>query len=267
MRRGPVSEYGEMWAELVRSRELLRSLIGRDLLVRYKQTVLGIAWAMLVPTLSMFVFTVVFTRIAPLETEVPYPIYAYSGLLPWTFFAASLRAATVSLTGNPNLVTKVAFPREVFPISAVSVGFVDFLAASTVLGGLMAYYGVVPSWTAVLVPGVVLLQVAFTLGLGFILAAGNLYYRDVGYLVSVLIGLWMFATSVVYPVERVGGKLGVVLQWNPMTPIIDAYRSLLLRGELPSGPWFPVAAAVSVLVLAFGWRVFHRAEPRFAEIV
>lgn len=255
----------EMCGELVEYRELLTSIIVRDLAVRYKQTLLGFAWAVFVPLVSMLVFTVVFTHVAPVETDWPYPVYAYAGLLPWTFFASSLQATTNSLTGNIGLVTKVYFPREVFPIASVSVGLVDFLVASTVLGGLMIVYGITPSWTLLLVPVVVAVQVAFTLGLGFVLAIGNLFYRDVRYLVSVLVGIWMFATSVVYPVDRVDGALGSWLQLNPMTPIIDAYRSVILRGVVPAEPAFFLAAGISVVLFFSGWLLFHRTEQLVPE--
>ena len=260
-----VGEYARMARELSSSRELLRSMIERDVLARYKQSFLGIGWAILVPTVSMLVFTLVFTEIAPLETEIAYPIYAYAGLLPWTFFASSLRGATLSLAAQPNLVTKVAFPRAVLPVAATATAFVDFLAASSVLAVLMLLYGVSPAWTVLLVPLVVLVQVAFTLGLGLMLAAAHLFYRDVGYLVTTLLGLWMFATAVVYPVDGVSGALGAVLAWNPMTPIIEAYRRVLLYGLLPDVR-FAVTAAVSLVLLAVGWWVFQRLEPRFAEV-
>lgn len=257
----------ERASELVDSRELLLSVIRRDLTVRYKQSALGIAWALFVPVVSMAVFTVVFTRVAPLDTEVPYPVYVYAGLLPWTFFASALQSATNALTGNVGLVTKVYCPREVFPLAAVAVAFVDFLVASVVMGILMAYYDVGLSWTAGLIPIVIGVQVLFTVGLGLLLSMGNLYFRDVRYLVGVLLTIWMFSTSVVYPVERVGGRLGELLQINPMTPIIDAYRQLLLEGELPLTMPFGLSVLVALTVFLFSWSTFHRLEPRFAEVI
>jgi ABC-type polysaccharide/polyol phosphate export permease len=256
-----------MVSELYDYRELLFSIVRRDLTVRYKQTVLGFAWAVFVPLLNMLVFTAVFTRVVPLQLDVPYPIYAYVGLVPWTFFAAALNASTASLVGNTALINKVYFPREIFPLSTVALTFVDFGVASTIFAVLMAFYRIAPGWTALLVPVVIVVQLAFTTGLGLLLAMGNLYYRDVRYLTSTLLTVWMFATSVVYPVERVGGALGTLLSLNPMTPIIDAYRSLLLRHELPALGPFAAASMVAFTTLTIGWILFHRSEHRFAELV
>lgn len=244
---------------------LLGAIVRRDLAVRYKQALLGFAWAVFVPLASMLLFTVIFTRVVPVETELPYPVYAYAGLLPWTFFSVSLQTATSSLTNNVALITKVSLPREIFPISAVVVAFVDLLLASVVLGALMAWYGIVPGWTALLVPAVLAIQLALTVGLALLLATGNLFFRDVRYLTGVGLTLWMFASAVVYPIEQVGGSLGTLFQLNPMTPILNAYRSLLLQGELPTVGGLAVAAVLSVGVLLGSWMIFRRVEDRFAE--
>ncbi|MEJ7809953.1 MAG: ABC transporter permease [Gemmatimonadaceae bacterium] len=259
------SDLREMLGELVEYRELLYSLTWRDLILRYKQTVMGFGWAIFMPVLNTIIFSIIFTRVAPVETGLPYPLYAFTGLFVWNLFASSLRFSLVSLTGNAQLVTKIYFPREVFPFSAVLVSMVDFLAGLVVLGILMAYYGVAPSWTALLLPVVLLVQVAFTSGCALLLALANLFYRDVKYLFEVMITVWMFATSVVYPVERVGGRLGALLPLNPMTPIVEAYRSILVRGELPPAGPLLLAAALSLVVLIGGWVTFHRAEITFAE--
>lgn len=248
-------------------RELLAALVRRDLILRYKQTVIGFGWAILMPVLSMLIFTVIFTRVVRLDTGVPYPIFVYAGLLPWNFFASSLRFSARSLSENQALVTNVYFPREVFPFSAVLVSLVDFAVASTVLAGLMWYYGIGASWTALLVPVVLLIQIVFTAGIALLLAMANLFYRDFRYVFEVLLTVWMFATSVVYPVSRIGGRLGEILQLNPMTPIIDGYRSLLLFGELPALFPLALAGAVSAVILLVAWIGFHRSEHRFAENV
>jgi lipopolysaccharide transport system permease protein len=248
-------------------RELLFSIVRRDLAVRYKQTLLGFSWAIFVPLLNMLVFTAVFTRIIPLNLDLPYPIFVYAGLVPWTFFAAGLHSATTSLTGNIALINKVYFPREIFPLSTIVLAFVDFLLASTLFAVLMLYYRIPPSWTALLLPVVVLVQVAFATGLGLLLAMGNLYFRDVRYVTGVLVTVWMFATSVVYPVHQVRGILGTLLSLNPMTPIIDAYRALLLRGELPPLIPFAGASVIALSTLILAAVAFHRAEHRFPELV
>jgi len=246
-------------------RELLLQMTLRDLILRYKQTVLGFGWAVCTPLLNMIVFSVIFTRVAPLHTDIPYPIYAYTGLLPWNFFASSLKFSAISLTRNANLVTKVYFPREIFPFASILVGLVDFAIASTVLMALMMYYRVAVTWTILFLPVVILVQMAFTAGVALLLAMSNLFYRDVQYVSDVGISIWMFATSVVYPIEKIHGNLAAVLKLNPMNPIIDAYRAVLLRGELPPANTFIVVAMISIVVFAAGSIVFHCAEFRFAE--
>jgi ABC-type polysaccharide/polyol phosphate export permease len=268
---GPLAALGrdvrEMLHELVEYRELLLAMTRRDLLLRYKQTIMGFGWAILMPVTYMIVFSMIFTRVVPLQTEVPYPIFVYAGLLPWNLFASSLRFAVGSLVTNRTLVTKVYFPREIIPFSTILVSLVDFAVASIVLAALMVYYAVPVGWTLLLVPVVVLVQIAFTAAVTLIISMGNLFFRDVKYLIEIVITLWMFGTSVVYPVERVGGALGRLMALNPMTPIIDAYRALILEQRLPDAGPFGYAAVVSVVLLAFAWIAFHRTEPRFAESI
>ncbi|MGZ8833704.1 MAG: ABC transporter permease, partial [Thermoanaerobaculia bacterium] len=235
-----------------------------DLLLRYKQTIMGFGWAIFMPLLNTVIFSIVFTRVAPIDVGVPYPIFAYSGLLAWNFFASALRFSVSSLTTNTNLVTKVYFPREIFPFSAVVVSAVDFAVAAIPLAAMMVYYRIPPTPAILLLPAVILVEIIFAAGVSLVLAMANLFYRDVKYLFEVAITVWMFATSVLYPVNRFGGRLGALLQYNPMTPIIDGYRAVLLRGELPPAS-FLVSAAVSVVVLMLAWLLFHRAEFQFAE--
>jgi ABC-type polysaccharide/polyol phosphate export permease len=254
-----------MLREQIEFRELLVQMTRRDLILRYKQAVMGFGWAVCAPLLNMIVFSVIFTRVAPLQTDLPYPIYAYAGLLPWTFFANSLKFSAVSLTSNTNLVTKVYFPREILPFSAIVLAFVDFVVASTVLIALMVFYHSDVRRTVLFLPLVLVVQVAFTSGVALLLAMGNLFFRDVKYLTDFGITIWMFATSVVYPVEKIQGKIGTVLKLNPMTFIIDAYRAVLLRGELPPANTFMAVALISITVFAAAWIVFHRAQFYFAE--
>lgn len=249
-------------------RELLASIVRRDLLLRYKQTIMGFGWAVFMPVLNTVIFSIIFTRVTRLDTGgIPYPIYAFAGLLPWNFFATSLRFAIVSLTSNANLVTKVYFPRELFPFSSVLVSFIDFAVAFTVLVALMVYYRIGVTWTVLALPVVLLVQTIFTTGMALLLSMANLFFRDVKYLFEIVITVWMFATSVVYPVELVGGRLGTLLMLNPMTPIIDGYRAILLHGTLPPAGPFGLAAAFACLTLAVGWTIFHRAEFQFAESI
>ena len=256
----------EMLTEQVEYRDLLYQMTMRDIRLRYKQTVMGFGWAIFMPLMNTAIFSIVFMRVAPIDTAVPYPVFAYCGLLTWNFFSSSLKFAVNSLTSNANLVTKVYFPREVFPFSSVAVSVVDLAVGSVVLIAMMIWYGVPATPMILLVPIVLVVQLAFTLGVALIVSMGNLFYRDVKYLFEVLVTVWMFATSVVYPVELVGGKLGTVMRLNPMTPIIDAYRDVILFGRLPDRS-FLGAAIVSAALLGTAWIVFHRAEFQFAENV
>jgi ABC-type polysaccharide/polyol phosphate export permease len=256
----------ELVAEQVEYRELLAQMIRRDLLLRYKQTVMGIGWAIFMPLVNTVIFSIVFMRAAKIETGMPYPLYAFCGLLVWNFLAMSAKFAVTSLASNASLVTKIYFPREIFPLSAVLVSLVDFGVASVGLVALMIWYGVGLHWTLVLLPLVIGVQLAFTVALALFLAMANLFYRDVKYLFEIFLTVWMFATSVVYPVEQVGGRLAEVLMFNPMTPIVEAYRDVLIRGVVP-GPAFGYAAVASFVLLGVAWVQFHRAEFQFAENV
>ncbi len=260
-----LSDFREMLREQVEYRELLYRMTARDLLVRYKQSVMGFGWAVFMPLVNTLLFSVIFTRVAPLNTDMPYPVFAYTGLLFWNCFASSLRFAVISLSGNAVLVTKIYFPREIFPFSAILVCLVDLAVGSTILIGMMAYYQIAPTWTILYVPLLLLVQVIFTAGIGLLIAMANLFLRDVKYLFEIILTVWMFATSVVYPVDQVGGKLGALLTLNPMTPIIDGYRATILRGQPPDVGPLALAAALAVVTLAVGWLSFHRAEYQFAE--
>jgi homopolymeric O-antigen transport system permease protein len=258
------AELREMVLEQIEFRELLYQMTSRDLLLRYKQTAMGFAWALLTPVLNTLIFSVVFTRVAVVATPVPYPLFAFCGLLTWNFTASALRFAVVSLTSNTNLVTKVYFPREIFPFSAIAVAFVDFAVASSALVALMAYEHVGPTPTLVLLPVLVAVQAAFTAGLALLLSMANLFYRDVKYLFEIVLTVWMFASAVVYPVANLTGWFGVVVRANPMTAIVEAYRNVVLYGR-PPDPSFGWTAALTVLLLPTAWLLFHRAEFQFAE--
>lgn len=257
----------EMVREQIEYRELLVQMTLRDLLLRYKQTAMGFGWAIFMPLVNTAVFSVIFIRIAPIESPVPYPLFAYSGFLFWNFFASSLRFSVTSLTGNTNLVQKVYFPREIFPFSAVLVCLVDLAVGSIVLAALMVYYGIEASTALAFLPVVILVNLAFAAGIALLLSMANLFYRDVKYLFEVVVTVWMFATSVVYPAEAIGGRLGAVLALNPMTQIIDAYRACLLYGRLPDLAAFSATAALSLVVFVTAWLLFHQAEFTFAENV
>jgi ABC-type polysaccharide/polyol phosphate export permease len=252
--------------EIFTYRELIVALAMREVRVRYKHSLLGVGWALALPLSLMLVFTFVFSRVAVVDTgDIPYPIFAYLGLLPWQLHANIITQGARSLSDNRPLVTKVYFAREVLPLSVVLSSLVDFAVASTVLAGLMIWFGITPGVGLVLVPVVLIVQIAFDAGCALLLSAANLLYRDVQYILQVGVTLWMFASSVVYPIPGDGAWRWVVLL-NPMTPILDAYRSLIVGGEAYLAPEFGVAAALSFLTLFAAWRWFRHVEGTFGEL-
>jgi ABC-type polysaccharide/polyol phosphate export permease len=262
---GIVTIFADLLSEQWAYRELLVRMTARDLLLRYKQTVMGFGWAIFMPLVNTAIFSVIFTRVATIDVGTAYPVYAFCGLVAWNFFASALRFSVTSLTSNPSLVTKVYFPREIFPFSAVLVSIVDLAVALGVLAVVMAYYGVLaPHASLLLLPVVVTVLVLFTAAAALFLSMANLFYRDVKYLFEIVIAVWMFATSVVYPIGRVGGRLGAVLALNPMTHVVDAFRDVLIAGQAP-GAAFWLTAVMSIVLLGAAWAAFHRAEFTFAE--
>jgi ABC-type polysaccharide/polyol phosphate export permease len=254
-----------MLAEQVTYRELLFQMTWRDLLLRYQETIMGFGWAVFMPIVNTAVFYVVFKRVANVETPgLPYLVFAYCGLWVWNFLASALRFSVVSLTSNSNLVSKIYFPREIFPFSAVLVCVVDFAVGGIVLAGLMLWYHVSIGMNIFWFPVVLIVHVVFTTSIALFLSMANLFYRDVKYLFEIAITVWMFASSVVYPTQNVTGRLGTVLQFNPITPIIEAYRNVLLMNRPPDLA-FVWASGLSFVLLAIGWTVFHRLEFQFAE--
>jgi ABC-type polysaccharide/polyol phosphate export permease len=262
---GLVVDVREMLREPLEYRELLVQMTRRDLLLRYKQAVMGVGWAVFMPLLNTAIFSVIFTQVAPIDTGLPYPLFAYTGLLVWNFFASALRFSVNSLTSNSTLVTKVYFPREIFPFSAVLVSLVDFAVGFVGLAVLMLYYGIAPGLTLLALPVVIAIHVVFTTGVALMLAMANLFYRDVKYLFEVMITIWMFGTSVLFPIDLVEGWARWLLLVNPMTPMIEAYRAVLLWGRWPDGSTLLISAVMAGLTLASAWLIFHRAEPSFAE--
>ncbi|MCG8406500.1 MAG: ABC transporter permease [Phycisphaerales bacterium] len=264
---------------LYRYRELMWMLAWRDIRVRYKHSLLGAAWAVMPPIAMMLIFTFVFSQVIQVDKQkltgdaaLPYSLFAFSGLVPWMFFANGLTNAIGSLVANRPLVTKIYFPREVFPLSAIIGAFVDFLVASVVSIALAVLLHFLPNgwhfhlnWTVVFLPVVVTVQVMFMVGLALLLSMANLFYRDVGFLFRSIIQLWMFVTCVVYQLEATAGWKRVVIQLNPMTPIIRAYRDCLVFGRSPFDIAFMNTVAVSAMVLLVGWWWFRRREFDFAE--
>jgi len=257
-----------MVQEQVHYRNLLHQMVKRDLLLRYKQTAMGVGWAIFMPLVNTGIFSLIFTRVAQLDyLTVPYPVFAYSGLWVWNFLATALKFSVPSLTSNTSLVTKVYFPREIFPLSAVAVSLVDFFVAAAILIALMLYYQIPVGASIVLLPVILLIHVLFTTAVALLLAMANLFYRDVKYLFEVVIVVWMFTTSVVYPIDRIGGKLGTLMRLNPMTQIVEAYRDVLLYRQWPDLVSLTGVGIFSLVLLAWSWLAFHRSEFLFAERV
>jgi lipopolysaccharide transport system permease protein len=256
--------------ELWRSRELLYYLTWRDIKVRYKQTVLGIAWAVLQPFFLMVVFTIFFGSVANLSTNgIPQPLFYYSALVPWFLFANSLSQGANSLVANANLLRKVYFPRLVLPISAVLGSIADFLIAFTVLLAMMLVYGYYPSpLAAVVLPSVVLLAALCALGVSLFLSALNVSFRDVQYVLGFMTQAWLFATPAIYfPGSRLDEPWRTLVGLNPMNGVIETFRwTLLNQGEAP-GPMILVSLAVTLVVLVAGAAYFRRSERTFADVV
>lgn len=251
--------------ELWEYRELLYFLVWRDVKVRYKQTVLGAAWAIIQPFFTMVVFSIVFGRLAGIPSDgLPYPVFAYCALLPWQLFAHALTESGNSLVANQNLITKVYFPRLVIPLAAVLAGLVDFSIAFLVLLALMAYYGIVPTAAILTLPFFVGLAVATALAVGLWLSALNVQYRDVRYTIPFLTQFWLFATPVAYPASLVPEPWRALFGLNPMAGVVEGFRWALLGGPRP-GALLAVSTAVVVVVLVSGLYYFRRMERTFAD--
>ena len=257
--------------ELWKYRELLYFLTWRDILVRYKQAVIGIAWAVLQPVLQMIVFTVVFNMALGIKSpvsDVPYAVFSFTGLLPWNFFAGALSRSGMSLVGNAGLLTKVFFPRLVIPISAVLAGLVDLGIAFLVLIGLMAAYQIAPTWHIVFLPFFILLGFATALSVSLWLSALNVLYRDVQYVIPFLVQLWMFVSPVIYPISDIpAGPLRVAFALNPMTSVIGGFRWALLGQQFPPGGYVWISSTVVLVLLVSGLYYFKRMERTFADVV
>jgi len=249
-------------------RELLYFLTWRDVKVRYKQTVLGAAWAIIQPFFTMVVFSVFFGKLAKMPSDdIPYPIFSYAALVPWTFFANGLRQSSTSLVASANLIKKVYFPRLVVPISSVISGAVDFVLAFVVLLGMMLYFGIVPTWNVVWLPLLLLLALVTSLGVGLWLTAMNVQFRDVRYAVPFLVQAWMFATPIAYPSSLLDEPWRTLYGINPMAGVVEGFRWALLGTETAPGPIVLVSALVAVGLLVSGAFYFRRMEKTFADVV
>ena len=253
----------EVWAY----RELVTAFTLRDIKLRYKQTGLGIAWAVLQPVLTMVIFTVIFGGLAKIPSEgAPYPLFVLAALLPWTLFAEGLTRSTTSMVTNASIMTKVYFPRLIMPLSSIISPLVDFAVSFVILVAMMVYFGVTPTLTIVFLPLFLLLALATSLGVGLWLSTLNVMYRDFQYTVPFLIQIWMFASPVVYASSLVPEPLRIWYGLNPMTGVIEGFRWALLGTGAP-GAMVTVSAGVVVLLLVSGMFYFRRMEQFYADIV
>ena len=257
-------ELSELW----QYRELLYFLLWRDIKVRYKQTALGAAWAVMQPLFMMVVFSLFFGRLAKVPSDgIPYPVFTFCALIPWQLFANALTESSNSLIGNQNLITKVYFARLVIPIAAVLSGLLDFLIAFTILLGMMLYYGIVPGWPIVALPSFILLAILTALAVGLWLSALNVQFRDVRYTMNFLVQFWLFATPVAYPSSIVPEQWRALYGINPMVGVVEGFRWALLGRSQPPGAMLWVSVLVVSALLVGGLYYFRRMEQEFADIV
>jgi lipopolysaccharide transport system permease protein len=259
----------QYWKDIWRYRELFYFLAWRDILVRYKQTVIGIAWALIRPFLTMVVFTFVFGNLAKLPSEgVPYPILVFSAMLPWQFFANALSECSSSLIGNANLISKVYFPRLIIPASAVIVSFVDFMISGMILLGLMAWYNFVPSWRILTLPLFILIAFAASMGVGLWLAALNVKYRDFRYIVPFIVQFGLYISPVGFSSSIVPEQWRWLYSINPMVGVIDGFRWAILGGDFNLyWPGFTLSIVLLLLLFFSGIWYFRKVERTFADVI
>ena len=256
------------FAELWQYRELLVFFAVRDIKVRYKQTLLGIAWAILQPVMTMVVFSIFFGNLAGVPSDgLPYPVFSFCGLLPWQLFAFALTQSSNSLVNNAHVLTKVYFPRLIIPFASMIAGLIDFAIAFVVLVGIMFYYDIIPGWALITLPFFVLLALAAALSVGLWLSALNVKYRDVRYTIPFLTQLWLFVTPVAYASSLVPSKWQAVYAINPMAGVVEGFRWALLGKAAPPGTMLIVSIAATAILLAGGLFYFARMEKTFPDII
>ena len=258
----------EYLLELWRYRELFYFLVWRNLKVRYKQTILGASWAIIQPVFTMIVFTLFFGRLAKIPSDgIPYPVFSYCALLPWTYFSTTLTQAGNSLVGNKNLITKIYFPRVTIPASYALSGLLDLGLASVVLLGMMAYYQIQISWGLLLLPFLVLLLVLLVLGVGMIFSSLNVRYRDIKYCLPFIIQIWLFITPVIYPTSFLPERFRILIAFNPTCGIIEAFRASLLPTRDVDWHLLGISVLMTLLIFISGILYFRKTEKDFADII
>jgi lipopolysaccharide transport system permease protein len=261
-------ELGQLWEY----RELLLFLIWRDVTVLYKQTLIGAAWAIIQPVMTMVIFTIVFSRFAKVSSDgFPYPIFAYAALLPWQYFASAVTRSGVSLVGSSNLISKIYFPRLIIPISAAVAPIVDFSIAFLILIGMMFFYGIQPTWHLLLLPVFLLIAFITALGVGLWVSAMHVRYRDVGYAMPFLVQLWLYASPVAYSISTVTQNLTPFWQWvyslNPMVAVVEGFRWALLGTAYPPMSSIFTSMGMVLILLLSGLVFFKKTESVFADVI
>ncbi len=254
----------ELWAY----RELLYFLVWRDVKVRYKQTALGAIWAILQPVFTMVVFSLFFGRLGKMPSDgLPYPLFSFAALVPWTYFSHGLSQASNSLVGSANLIKKVYFPRLAIPIASVASGLIDFALAFLVLLGMMLYYGILPGSKVIVLPLLLLLTLVTSLGVSLWLSALNVHFRDVRHVIPFLTQLWLFSTPIAYPSSLLSEPWRTVYSINPMVGVVEGFRWALLGTDTAPGPMIIVSSVAAVVILVSGVFFFRRLEKTFADVV
>ncbi|RJQ43029.1 MAG: ABC transporter permease [Gaiellales bacterium] len=258
--------------QLVEYRELLRTLVSKDIRSRYKGSILGFAWNFAIPLLQLLVFWILFGIIVRVDPpgDYPFALFLFTGLLPWNFLANSMTSGSMSIVGNANLVKKIYFPLQVLPLTSVLSQFISLLLGMIVLGVVVLAFGVgLSQWLLLLLP-VFVVQLVFTAGLAYLFACTNVFYRDVEHILGIVVMAWMYVTPILYPISYVLGKAAwadTAIHLNPMTGIITAYQAVILDHRAPDWPWFGYSAAVAAALFVIGFSLFNRYKTRFEEEV
>lgn len=256
------------FAQLVEFRELLWALTNREIKVRYKQTILGTAWAVIQPLSLMIMFTLIFGFFLKINSNgLPYPLFYYSALLPWTFFATSLTFGSLAIINNGNLITKIYFPRETLPFASLIAAFFDFLVASIIFVLMLLMYKVPLTLNFVYVVPIIFLEVIFISGAVLFTSALNVMWRDIKFVIPLLVQLWIFVTPVIYPISKVPQNLKLYYLLNPMAPIVDNFRKVTVEGQTPDWGELGLAAIISLIVFLLSYIFFKSREKVFADII
>lgn len=254
--------------KLWESRELLWYWTQREVSIRYKQSILGVAWAILQPAAMAAVFSFVFSLLLKVPTgEIPYPIFVFSALVPWTAFSNSMSQGIPSLVGQMNLVTKASFPREILPFGVIGATFVDFLSAFIIFLVMFLLYRSPLTGQVLWLPLLILLQFCLAAGVVLIGSALNVFFRDIRFIIPLLTQVWMYATPIMYPVDLVPERFRSIYAINPMVGIIESYRNIFLRGQPPEWPSLALSSVITILLFGFGYAFFKRVEPAFADVI